>query len=437
MSRWAGRGSGRFLIGTMGVVALVAMASCSSSDGSAASESDKDRPSTTTTDTKSGAKDGAANKGEVPWFTGTDAEFYVPPSPLPEAKPGTLIRAMRVSDADGEATVKLMYHSRDAANRDVPVTAIATYPTTDAPKDGWPIVATAPGTVGVAAQCGVTHQATEAPDWGVQGVRVMTDYVGLGAQIGRLHPYLSKPSEGHSVLDSVRSVRHLPDAHAGDRWLSVGHSQGGHGALSASELSAEYAPELDLLGTLALAPAAMLDKVYGGIDPIVSGILTVMTLYGAADEHPEIKVDDYVTPELAAASGVLHSGCLDQITADLIPVALAGKLFTADPRQTEPVRSILLPNDVGTVKVDAPLFLVSGTKDDRVVIERVHDLYQRLCATGQVTELLIIDGADHQAIIPDTATRTAAWLNARLAGEAPTNSCNGPMPTPVAPEPAK
>ncbi len=408
----------------LGVVALLTLVSCSNDGGSTASEHGSERPTSTATAS-------AGERDAVPWFTGSDAEFYRPPSPMPPGDPGSLIRVLRVGEADGVATVKLMYHSRDAADRDVPVTAIATYPTTTAPKGGRPVVATAPGTVGLASQCGVTRRATEAPAWGVDGVRVMTDYVGLGAEVGRLHPYLSRPSEGHSVLDAVRAVRHLPDAHASDRWLSVGHSQGGHGALSASELSTTYAPELRLLGTLAMAPASMLDRIYGGIDPIVTGILTVMSLYGGAGEHPEITVEDYVTAEMAAASEVLHSGCLDQITDDLIPLAIEGKLFTADPRQTEPARSVLLPNDVGSVAVDAPLFLVSGTTDDRVVIERVRDLYQRLCATGQVTELLVVDGADHSAIVPDTANRTAAWLNARLAGEAPTDSCDGPMPSPV------
>ena len=64
-----------------------------------------------------------------------------------------------------------------------------------------------------------------------------------------------------------------------------------------------------------------------------------------------------------------------------------------------------------------------GTKDDRVVVERTRDLYQRLCTTGQVTELLIVDGADHGSILTQTADRTAAWLNDRLAGRPAVDSC--------------
>jgi pimeloyl-ACP methyl ester carboxylesterase len=378
-------------------------------------------------DSSPGGDDGDGGGDDTPApvepFTGTDEEFYVPPDPLPAGEPGDLIRVMEVSEADGMATLKMMYHSRDAQDRDRPVTGLVTYPTTEAPEGGWPVVSTAPGTVGIAAHCGISHIAPDAPAWGVEGVRVMTDYIGLGAEGGPPHPYLSRPSEGHSVIDAVRAVRQLPDAHAGERWLSVGHSQGGHGALSAHELADEYAPELDHVATLAVAPAALLDKVYGGIDPIVTGVLTAMALYGGAGEHPEIDVDDYVSPGLAAASDVLETGCLAEITDELVGVALGGGLFTADPRTTEPARSIMLQNEVGTVAVDAPLFLVSGTADDRVVIDRVRDLYAQLCSVGQVTELLIVEGAGHDSIIPDTADRTSAWLQARLDGEDPTDSC--------------
>jgi pimeloyl-ACP methyl ester carboxylesterase len=395
-------------LGTVAVLALVAVSGCATGEGSSPDDGD------------GRAGDGAA---AVEMFTGTDEEFYVPPDPLPAGEPGDLIRVMEVGEGDGLATLKIMYHSLDAQDRDRAVTGLVTHPTTTAPPDGWPVVATAPGTVGIAPHCGISHIASEAPAWGVEGVRVMTDYIGLGVVGGPPHPYLSRLSEGRSVIDAVRAVRQLPDAHAGERWLSVGHSQGGHGALAAHELATDHAPELDHVATLALAPGAMLDRVYDGIDPIVTGILTAMSLYGGAGEHPEIVVDDYVSPELAAASGVLDTGCLAEITDTLIPVALGPGLFTADPRETEPARSILMENEVGAVAVDAPLFLVSGTADDRVVIERVHDLYAQLCAAGQQTELLIVDGATHDSIVPDTAEQTGAWLQARLDGGEPTDSC--------------
>ena len=412
------RTTGRISAALAATMMLLGVSACS---GNASSTSDEvGSGATGQTTTTSGAE---PTPFTAKPFDGDDAAFYVPPDPLPEGEPGELIRVMDLGEADGAATVKVMYHSRDGADRDRAVTGLVTYPTGTAPKDGWPVTATAPGTVGLAPRCGVSRQAKVAPDWGVEGVAVMTDYIGLGTEGGPLHPYFSKPSEGHSVIDGVRAARQLADAHAGNRWLSVGHSQGGHGALSAGELAADYAPELDLVATLALAPAAMFENVYGGIDPIVTGILTAMSLYGGAGEHPEIKLGDYVTDELAAASDVFTTGCLPEITDTLIPLSAGKQLFTHDPRNTEPAHQLLLANDVGEVKVDAPLFLVSGTADDRVVIDRVRDLYARLCETGQVTELLIVDDATHDSIIGETSEQTSAWLNARLDGDPPTDSC--------------
>lgn len=356
-------------------------------------------------------------------FSGTTEGFYVPPDPLPAGEPGQVIRVMEAGEREGRVDLRIMYHSRDARDRDRVVTGLVSHPTGPVPDGGWPVVATAPGTTGVSARCAISRLTSEPPGWGVEGVRVMTDYIGLGPEGQHPHAYLSRPSEGHSLIDAVRAARNLPETGAGDRWLSVGHSQGGHAALAAHELAADHAPELDLVGTLALAPAAMLDRVYGGIDPVVTAILTTMTLYGGAHEHPEIDVEDYVTPELAAAADVLETGCLAEITDALVPLALGGGLFTADPRETEPARSLLLANDVGLVSADAPLFLVSGTTDDRVVIDRVRDLFARLCDTGQVTELLVVDGAGHDDIVDETADRTAAWLQARLDGEEPVDTC--------------
>ncbi len=356
-------------------------------------------------------------------FNGSVEDFYVPPDPLPDGEPGTLLRTQAVGSDGGATTVRIMYLSQDATEALRAVTGIATYPDDPAPDGGRTVVSTAHGTTGIASPCAPSRAGGTAPDWGLDDVvAVQTDYVGLGPP-GELHPYLSKPSEGNAVIDAVRAVGQLPEAGAGDRWVSVGHSQGGHGALAAMELAPSAAPELDLVATVALSPGALFDRVYGGIDPIVTTILTMMGMVGGRSEHPDIDLADYLTDEALAASEVFETDCLDGITEALIPVALGGA-FTADPRQTEPARSILLGNDVGGTAVDGvPLYLASGTADDRVVIERVRDLFERLCASGQTTELQVVEGADHGAIIPAVADRVTAFLTEALAGDAPVDSC--------------
>ncbi|HEV7720674.1 MAG TPA: lipase family protein [Iamia sp.] len=397
------------------VLVLALLAACSGGEDDGADTTTTTTATTAPTPTTEGA-------AEVEVFEGSVDDFYVVPDPLPEGEPGDLIRTQVVGEVDGRASVRVMYHSEDAAGTDRAVTGIVTYPTAAAPDGGWPVISTAHGTTGVAEQCALSRSATEAPGWGVEGVWAMTDYVGQGP-VGELHPYLSKPSEGNAVIDAVRAARQLPDAGAGERWVSIGHSQGGHGALSAHELAAERAPELELVGTVALAPAAMLDRVYGGIDPIVTAILTMMAVVSGVGEHPDIDPADYLTPEALAASSIFETGCLDEITEALIPIAIAGA-FIADPRETEPAASLVRENDVGEVAIDGvPVYLASGTVDDRVVIDRVRDLFDRMCSAGQVTELTVIDGADHGSILPATAEAVTAFIEARLAGEEPTDSC--------------
>jgi pimeloyl-ACP methyl ester carboxylesterase len=326
-----------------------------------------------------------------------------------------------VSADGGFTTVRIMYHSRDAQDRDRAVTGILTYPNAQAPATGWPVVSLAHGTTGLASPCAPSRAGSAAPRFGVEGVGVATDYIGLGP-VGELHPYLSRPSEAHSVIDAVRAARNLPEASAGRRWLAVGHSQGGHAALATNELAATYAPELELLGTISLAPGALFDRSYGGIDEVVVHIVGVMGLYGAASEYPEIDPDDYVSPATAAAAPVIAEQCLDEIVAAFIVIPLDG-FYLHDPLETEPARSLILANDVGIVKSDTPVLLVSGTADQTVVVQRVRDLFARFCEIGQAVEYLEIEGATHGDEYQRAATQIEAWLADRLAGEPAIDSC--------------
>lgn len=360
-------------------------------------------------------------------FTGTVEEFYEVPDPLPPGAPGELIRVQDVRADAGSTTVRVMYHSRDALERDRAVTGIITFPTGPAPEGGWPVVSLANGTVGMSSRCAPSRRGSPAPTFGVAGVGVVTDYIGLGP-VGEIHPYLSRPSEGHSVIDAVRAARNLTEAHAGVRWLAIGGSQGGHGAISANELGESYAPELDLLGSVALAPASMFSRSYG--DDLVTRIVGAMMLYGAATEHHEIRFDDYAGPALsAAAASVIPTGCLNEITLAFVPIPADG-YYTHDPRVTEPARSVMSTNEVGTVAVDAPLLLLSGTADQIVVIDRTRDLVASLCAVGQVTEYHEVEGATHDDIGVRSATEVRAWLADRVAGLAPETSCAAAPPPP-------
>jgi pimeloyl-ACP methyl ester carboxylesterase len=401
------------------VVLLLTSCSNGSSDGGRTSTSTS--TSTTRRSVELQATTTAARDRAPERYEGSVDGFYEVPDPLPKGEPGDLIRVQDLGEAAGVRTVRVMYHSNDAADRDRAVTGIISYPTTEPPEGGWPVTSLANGTVGLASRCALSRNGAPATAWGVEGVHAVTDYVGLGP-VGEIHPYLSGPSEGNSVIDAVRAARNLPDAHAGTRWFSIGHSQGGHGALFAGERAAARAPELDLLGTVSLAPATELTRTYGPVDEVVARIVGVMMLYGASSEHPEIRFEDYAGPELLAAKDVFEEGCVDDIATTLAPIP-GDRFYAHDPLETEPAKSLLQENQPGLVASDAPLFLAQGTTDLRVAEQRTRDFFTRVCELGQVTELLIVPGADHGSIIPAAAPAAAEWMQARLAGEPAPDSC--------------
>lgn len=103
------RKPGRLAATLATTVVLLGAGACSGSGTNSASNNSA-APSKKTTTTV-----GAPAPFTEAAFTGSDEEFYLPPDPLPNGKPGELIRVQELGESDGTATVKVMYHSRDAA----------------------------------------------------------------------------------------------------------------------------------------------------------------------------------------------------------------------------------------------------------------------------------------------------------------------------------
>lgn len=355
------------------------------------------------------------------WFEGSVDDFYVVPDPLPHGEPGELIRIQEVSEDATHKTVRIMYHSRDQFDVDRAVTGKMTYPTAAPPADGWPVLSIANGTVGLASHCALSRSGGSVWRWNQPVVAVASDYIGLGP-VGELHPYLSRGAEGHSVIDAVRAAGNLPDAGAGSRWLTLGGSQGGHGAQSAHELAPVHAPELDHLGTVSMAPAAMFMDNYGPLDVIVTRVVEAMGVMGADANHPDINASDYLSPEAMEVMKVVETGCLPEIITAMLQTPF-DTFYKVDPKTAEPARSWLMGSDVGRYRTDSPVLLVQGTADTTVFPARTRDLFARMCSTGQVTEYVEYQGAGHGNIGSIAGPDIDAWLGDRIAGLPATSNC--------------
>ncbi|MGH6691895.1 MAG: hypothetical protein ACREF4_14595, partial [Gammaproteobacteria bacterium] len=147
------------------VLTALAMVGVASGSADASSAASNDAPARA-----AGTEASRTGRSDPEVFTGDVEDFYVVPDQLPAGRPGELIRVQEVSEANGHVTLRIMYHSRDAQDRDRAVTGIVTYPTAPAPKRGWPVISTAHGTTGLASQCAPSRFGGEAPGWGVDGV---------------------------------------------------------------------------------------------------------------------------------------------------------------------------------------------------------------------------------------------------------------------------
>src|SRR5207302_7811780 len=143
-----------------------------------------------------------------------------------------------------------------------PATAVATvFAPTDPPAGPRPIITWEHATTGLLQKCmpSLWSAPTAVIPWRdrivmVGWVVVATDY--SFAEKGGPHPYLIGEGEARAALDSVRAARQMSELTLDKRMVVSGYSQGGHAALWTGIVGPRYAPDLEILGVAAIAPAA-------------------------------------------------------------------------------------------------------------------------------------------------------------------------------------
>ena len=150
--------------------------------------------------------------------------------------------------------------------------------------------------------------------------------------------------------------------------------------------------------------------------------MTIAALYGLAVDHPQIDPDDYVTPQVAAASSVIDTGCLAEMFLAFAAIP-HDQLFTHDPRTTPPAVEVARANDPGNHRTAAPILLVQGTADAIVVPARTAALRTKLCAIGDNVAQITIEGGTHDDSLSRARPQVEAWIRDRLAGTPATSTC--------------
>lgn len=354
---------------------------------------------------------------------------YVIPAMHPSA-PGTLIASRRVPRADTELGSgerwQFLYHGVGPDGHDAPVSGQVLVPKGETPHGGWPVVAWAHGTTGLADRCapslapglgGDASAVAEVRSLLAHGYAVVaTDYPGLGTP--GVHPYLIGSVNGASVVDAVAAAHHLIPGALSRRWAIVGHSEGGQTALFAAQVARRRDPGLDYRGVVALAPASLLEALpaltEATHDPVDQAYVTY-AIAGLGPVDPSIRLDRILTSKARAVLPDLTHGCIDQITDHFASLHLAS-ILDATPTRMQALAELLGRHDDPDLRrAPGPILLLQGLDDTDVPAGATEALRTKLVALGDDVTLYTYPGVDHTQLIQASTGRVTAWLAARFA----------------------
>jgi acetyl esterase/lipase len=253
-----------------------------------------------------------------------------------------------------------------------------------------------------------------------------TDYPGLGTK--GPHPYLVGTSEARAVLDAVRTARELPGAGGGRRVAVWGHSQGGQASLYTGILANTYAPDLDLVGVAAAAPATELATLMkDDLNSNGGRNLAAMTLWSWARVFGA-PLERVLQPAAIPTVNLLAEECIESAFDIVLRQRTAQSLVKTflsvpNPLDLEPWRSLAADNTPGVLPSGIPVFLSQGTDDNLVRSEVTRDYMGQLCRAGSSVSMVMLPGVNHGFIGRDSAGAAVDWMADRFAGKRPPNDC--------------
>jgi pimeloyl-ACP methyl ester carboxylesterase len=119
------------------------------------------------------------------------------------------------------------------------------------------------------------------------------------------------------VLDAVLAARQLDDIDLADQTVVWGHSQGGRAALWTGQIAPDYAPDTNVLGVAALAPASDVAGPISNLGEVQGGsIFASYALVGYSSFYDDVAFDDYVRPTARTVIRETAARCLN---AEILP----------------------------------------------------------------------------------------------------------------------
>jgi hypothetical protein len=356
--------------------------------------------------------------------------FYDAPA-LAGTQPGALLRQepfTGYATPTGARAVRILYHSLDAAGHDVATSGVVLIPAGAAPAGGWPVIAWAHGTTGVARMCAPSLQKDMA--YGEEGLMPMvragfavvaTDYHGLGTQ--GPHQYLAKLAQARDVVYSLPAARAaVPEL--GRPWVVIGHSQGAAASWGAAELEATL-KDPDFRGAIAVSGAADLTPQMAamGRPGSSAAYYLVYMAYAIHARNPAFQPSEMLDGvALSRYDDATTQGCWNYVYASFLgkndaPVVKPGWNHLAA------VEEFARAREFGREPVGGPLLVLTGEADQTVLFPLVKVTVKRACEHGIALAFRSYPGLDHDPTMDKSTPDQLAWVRERLAGKPFANGC--------------
>ena len=277
------------------------------------------------------------------WRAAAAEGFYEPPSPLPDGRPGDVIRAepstptwFRACGLRARAW-RVLYRSTSATGEPTAVSGTVLVPRGRS-RAARPLIGYAIGTHGIGDSAAPSRLLPRGLEWeaGLMAMALargwalaITDYQGLGTPGD--HTYMVGRALGPNVLDSMRAARSLsPEALPRDGPAAIiGYSEGGAAAAWAAQLQPTYAPDVPLAAVVAGAAAANVEVAGPSLDGTFFSFFIAYGGIGYAAAYPELDLDSYLTPMARKGIGALRE-------STILQAMVWGPKFTRASDLTEP-----------------------------------------------------------------------------------------------------
>lgn len=363
---------------------------------------------------------------------GALSAFYRWPEAMP-ALPGALLRsealAVQPQMPAAAQALRLLYSSTDERWHSglIAVSGALYLPVGNPPPHGWPLLAWAHGTLGIADACAPSWTGLRDRDasyinrWLARGFAVVvTDYQGLGGP--GPHPYTVWQAEGRSVLDSIRAARSIRPGLIANHTILAGQSQGGGAALGAAILAGGYAPELSIRGAVITAPNSTFPDGPIALAPRQSNtVFLELASVGLREGGP--RIEDLLTARGLELLSIARQGCTRDIAlkSKALQIGSFAELLTV-PLET--LNAMRIPTtDMPQASIAFPLFIATGMADRTIVPERQYAVAAALCAAGNQVTWRTYEGLGHDGVLHGSLDDAFAFVGTRSDGGGHDSNC--------------